>query len=86
MKTPALISASEVAQFTYCRRAWWLSRVCDLEPANHERLEYGTATHVRHGKSVTASLLLRRAGLLCVGAGVLGILLFALIRSIAGGG
>lgn len=51
----AAIRASEVGEYTFCARAWWLRRVLGLEPAGHERRELGTGLHHRHGRTVAAS-------------------------------
>ena len=54
----AMIRASEIGEYVYCSRAWWLRRVAGLEPAGHERREYGANLHRRHGQTVAASRLL----------------------------
>ncbi len=58
-----MIRASEVGEYIYCRRAWWLHQVLGEEPAGRERRERGTALHGRHGWSVRASQLLLLCGL-----------------------
>ncbi len=57
-----IIRASEVGEYVYCARAWWLRRVVGLEPAGHERREYGTALHQRHGRAVAGSRTLMLLG------------------------
>ena len=59
-----LIRASEVGEYQYCRRAWWLRAVEGLTPDNRERLQAGSVLHSRHGRRVTASTVLLVAGLL----------------------
>ena len=61
-----IIRASEIGEYVYCARAWWLRRVADLEPGGRERREYGTALHRRHGRAVAGSraLLVLAAALL----------------------
>ncbi|HWQ14263.1 MAG TPA: hypothetical protein VNL77_15800 [Roseiflexaceae bacterium] len=59
----AIIRASEVGEYVYCARAWWLRRVVGLEPAGAERRERGTALHHRHGRDVAASRALLWLGL-----------------------
>lgn len=61
-----IIRASEIGEYVYCARAWWLRRVAGLEPAGHERRERGTLLHRRHGRAVAGSrvLLLLAAALL----------------------
>jgi hypothetical protein len=58
-----IIRASEVGEYVYCARAWWLRRVVGLEPAGHERREYGTALHRRHGGAVAGSRTLMLLGI-----------------------
>lgn len=63
MKT---IRASEVGEYLYCARAWWLRRALGWEPAGHERRERGTIYHERHGRAVAFSSMLLVVGLLLV--------------------
>lgn len=58
------IRASEIGEYVYCRRAWWLHHVEGVEPAGRERREHGTALHVRHGRQVQLSHLLLLVGLM----------------------
>jgi CRISPR/Cas system-associated exonuclease Cas4 (RecB family) len=58
-----IIRASEVGEYVFCARAWWLRRVQGLEPAGRERRELGTALHTRHGRAVALSRALLIAGL-----------------------
>jgi CRISPR/Cas system-associated exonuclease Cas4 (RecB family) len=51
----ALIRASEIGEYVYCARAWWLRRVAGLTPAGSERRERGTVLHRRHGRAVVMS-------------------------------
>ena len=53
-----IIRASEVGEYVYCARAWWLRRVAGLEPAGRERRERGSALHRRHGRAVAGSRML----------------------------
>lgn len=67
-----VIRASEIGEYVYCARAWWLRRVAGLEPAGRERREYGSILHHRHGRAVLGSRLLVSLGLmLALLAGVL---------------
>jgi CRISPR/Cas system-associated exonuclease Cas4 (RecB family) len=61
---PALLRASEVGEYVYCARAWWLRRVAGVEPAGAERREQGAALHAAHGRAVAASRLLLVAAVL----------------------
>jgi CRISPR/Cas system-associated exonuclease Cas4 (RecB family) len=59
-----VIRASEVGEYVFCRRAWWLRAVQGYESANVHELEAGTAAHVRHGRMVSAALALRALALI----------------------
>lgn len=49
-----LLRASEIGQWAYCRRAWWLAR--EGHPnRNTAYLEAGDLAHAAHGRSVAAS-------------------------------
>ncbi|MEM8529359.1 MAG: hypothetical protein AAGF95_00865 [Chloroflexota bacterium] len=52
------IRASEVGEYIYCARSWWLHRVVGLEPLYPERRERGEMLHQRHGQMVAGSSLL----------------------------
>ena len=58
-----IIRASEVGEYIYCARAWWRRRVAGLEPAGHERREFGTVLHRRHGRAVVGSRALVLLGI-----------------------
>lgn len=77
-KANRVIRASEIAEYVYCHRAWWLGRVQGVENANRAQLDAGIARHRAHGQAVRRSeLLLRAALLLALLALVLGGLLLA---------
>ncbi len=52
------IAASEIAEFCFCARAWWLRRIRGLtvEPP---KLQAGRATHARVGAAVARVFVLR---------------------------
>ena len=64
-----IIRASEIGQYLYCARAWWLGAIEGVQPANVRELEAGTWTHARHGQTVIVAGWAQRAaiGLLLVG-------------------
>jgi hypothetical protein len=43
-----VIEASEIVDYIYCRRAWWLQRIVGRESRNVQQLSYGDAYHRRH--------------------------------------
>ncbi|WP_322821872.1 hypothetical protein [Chloroflexus sp.] len=67
-----IIRASEIGEYYYCARSWWLRRVAGIEPDGAERRVLGTLGHVRHGRLVHASqrLLWIGCALLLGGAGL----------------
>ena len=66
---PALVRASELSQYSFCQRAWWLGAVKKLQPTAQERLTRGTQLHQRHAAGVRLALGWRYAGLALLGAG-----------------
>ncbi len=52
--------ASEVAEFVYCQRAWWLHQVQGHAPQNLARLEQGTRAHEAYGRQVRGAAWVRR--------------------------
>lgn len=51
--------ASEIGEFVYCHRAWWLHHVQGFDPANRAVLEAGRANHARHGATVQRAAWVR---------------------------
>ena len=73
-----MIRASEIGEYIYCHRAWWLGRVMGVENANRAQLEAGIARHRVHGQMVRRADRLRRAALVLVAVAVfLALLLLA---------
>lgn len=65
-----MIRASEIGDYVYCARSWWLRRVVGEEPEGQERRDLGTALHARHSRGLTLSRLALWAGLLALLAGI----------------
>lgn len=47
-----IIRASEIGEYVYCRRAWWLSRVGRRASQNVAVRKRGTQYHEQHGDVV----------------------------------
>lgn len=78
-----VIRASEVGEYVYCARSWWLRRVQGVESHNLAAMQRGQAAHDRHGRAVSAYQNQRRLALLLAGMALLaGLIALAL----AGGG
>ena len=67
-----VIRASELGEYAYCARSWWLRRVRGLRPRNWRALDDGTARHRAHGRTVRGAEWRQQIGLwLLLVAGVL---------------
>lgn len=75
-----VIRASEIGEYLYCRRAWWLKHLHNVASANTRELAAGTAAHQRHGRGVWLAVWLQRAALALLALAVMGGLLFWLLR------
>ncbi len=75
-----VIRASELGQYVFCARAWWLGSVERIPSANVRELEAGAAAHERHGRTLQLSFWLGRAGVVCLVQGMIVLALFILMR------
>jgi CRISPR/Cas system-associated exonuclease Cas4 (RecB family) len=57
----AVIKASDVGSYLYCKRAWWY-RKRGVESENQAELASGTDLHLQHGRKVMAAGLLQILG------------------------
>jgi CRISPR/Cas system-associated exonuclease Cas4 (RecB family) len=53
------IRASEIAEYTYCRRAWWLRHTRGWQQSNIRQLQAGSRHHNKHGNRVRQVILMR---------------------------
>ena len=73
-----VIRASEIGEYVFCARAWWLGRVRGVPNANRLALDAGILRHRAHGQSVRrAELLSRLVRVLLVIAALLAVILIA---------
>jgi CRISPR/Cas system-associated exonuclease Cas4 (RecB family) len=74
-----LIRASEIGEYIFCARAWWL-RVEGVEAGGwSEARERGTAWHREHGRGVESARRMRRLATVATTlAAVLALVIFAL--------
>jgi hypothetical protein len=54
-----VIRASEIGQYVYCARAWWLGQVLGYRSTNVAAMREGAARHRFHGRQVEAYHRLR---------------------------
>ena len=72
-----VFGASEIAEYVYCKRAWWLRRVQDIHSPDPTNLQYGTSVHLSHSRRVKYALGVQYCGyLFIVIGGFASILLF----------
>ncbi len=69
------IRASEIGEFVYCHRAWWLRQVRGEISAHGQEMAAGHAAHTAHGRGVQWG---RAAQRLALGLAMLGGLVLAL--------
>jgi hypothetical protein len=79
-----ILRASEVGEYTYCARAWWLKRAVGAQSSNTGALRRGQIAHDRHGQGVARAARQRRWALILL-AGALVLALAALLLALAGG-
>jgi hypothetical protein len=77
-----IIRASEVGQYAYCARAWWLGRALGYRSHNVEEMTAGAEEHDSHGRQVVGYHRWQRLAYLLLSlATVVGLLLFwSLVR------
>ena len=77
----SVIKASEIAEYVYCGRAWWLRVHVGYTPLNQDALSEGAAYHERHGEIVARARTVRRAALILLFMAV-SFFVFWLIRTL----
>ena len=78
------IRASEIGQYVFCQRAWWLGSVQGYRPENEAALSAGTQAHRQHGRSMAASQRWQRVGIVLLVVG--GLFLAVVLCGVLGAG
>jgi len=71
--------ASEIGEFVYCHRAWWLHHVQGHDPTNRAALDAGRVHHAQHSTTVHRAAWVRRAA---IGVGLIAMLMIVLALTI----
>ncbi len=72
-----VIRASEIGEYVFCHRAWWLRRVQGYESANVQEMAAGTGVHAQHGRALWAASAMRVAAFMLI---VIAVIWFILAR------
>lgn len=67
-----ILRASEIGEYAYCHRSWWLRRVQGAESSNRLQMEAGIVRHLAHGRRLRNAEQLWRAGLIVLVLAALG--------------
>ena len=54
------IRASEISDYVYCSRSWWLKRVQGHRSQNVREMQQGTRYHQKHGRFLQQSIWAKR--------------------------
>jgi hypothetical protein len=76
-----VIKASELAEFDFCQRAWWLQHVQAVDAEPSRSLARGQKHHKTHFRQLQIAHYLQQAGFILFGVGLL-IILVALWASL----
>jgi len=80
MKDDRVVRASELGQYSFCAKAWWLGSVDGVPSANVHEMDAGTSAHEQHGQAVQFSVWLNRVGVACLILGALALALLVILR------
>ncbi len=70
-----VIRASEIGEYVFCHRAWWLHQVQGHASANVRELAEGATRHALHGRRVGVATALRALAVLLLLAALVAFLL-----------
>ena len=75
-----IIRASEIGQYDFCAKAWWLGSIEGVPPSNIHELQAGTAAHQEHGRQVRRASQMQAAAFIVVALGVIVLVLALFAR------
>ena len=56
-----VLRASEIGEYVFCHRAWWLDYMQGFESTHTQQMQAGTVRHAAHGRVVQRAELMQRA-------------------------
>ncbi len=77
-----IIRASEIGQYDYCARAWWLGSVQGVAPSNVNELQSGTRLHEQHGRVVARAALVQQGAILLLIVGIILLAVFLITNGV----
>ncbi|MBC7261998.1 MAG: hypothetical protein H5T63_08290 [Chloroflexi bacterium] len=83
-RSASVIRASELGQYAFCARSWWLEHVQGCPSAHAQEMVYGQVAHKAHGQAVVRYYRLQHLAyiLLLMAALVGAVGLYLLIRGL----
>jgi len=51
-----VVRASEIGEYAYCARSWWLRNVRGVQSTHQELMREGTRRHHRHARQVSTAV------------------------------
>ncbi len=75
-----IIRASEIGQYDFCAKAWWLGSIEGVQPSNIRELQAGTAAHEQHGRQVQRAAHMQFAAFALIAIGIIVLVLAVLAR------
>jgi hypothetical protein len=73
-----VIRASEIGQYDFCAKAWWLNVIEDIPSENVREMQLGTQAHERHGQLISHAGNMQQLAVWLLIAGVVLLAVFIL--------
>lgn len=79
MSDKDIIKASEIAEYMFCNRAWWLSRVSGRKSNHVRQMAQGTSFHEAHGRLVRRAHQSKLIAYFLLAAAI-GVIIFSILQ------
>ena len=77
-----VIRASEIGQYDFCARAWWLNVVQGVPSENVREMQIGTQAHEQHGQRVSRAGVMQQVAVVLVLVGIVLLAIMILSRGV----